>query len=254
MVESRGSRVESRPDDARLFFHPRPSPLVSRRAFTLIELLTVIAIIGALAAMLLAVAGPIKRQQYKFQARAEMEKLATAIDRYKATYGFYPPDNHNNQTNRYLIHQLYFELTGTTNLNAAAPEYRSLNDPSIPDLAGAQVNSAFGVGGFMNCSKPGSGEESGTARNFLPDLKEKQVWNKFTNNSVPVTLLITAVGGPDADYQPLNQPDLNPWRYNSSNPTNNPGSYDLWIQLVIGRKTNLVCNWSKQVQINSPMP
>ena len=30
--------------------------------------------------------------------------------------------------------------------------------------------------------------------------------------------------------------DLNPWRYNSSNPTNNPGSYDLWIQLVIARK------------------
>jgi len=47
---------------------------------------------------------------------------------------------------------------------------------------------------------------------------------------------------------------LNPWRYNSANPTNNPGSYDLWIQLKIGGKTNLISNWSKQAQINSPLP
>ena len=25
-------------------------------------------------------------------------------------------------------------------------------------------------------------------------------------------------------------------------------------QLVIGGKTNLICNWSKQVQINNPLP
>jgi hypothetical protein len=47
---------------------------------------------------------------------------------------------------------------------------------------------------------------------------------------------------------------VNPWRYNSSNPTNNPGSYDLWVQLSIAGKTNLICNWSKQVQIGSSLP
>jgi prepilin-type N-terminal cleavage/methylation domain-containing protein len=237
-------------------------------AFTLIELLTVIAIIGALAALVLAVTPGVKKKLYIYQARAEMERIATAIDRYKAAYGFYPPDNHINQTNRFLIHQLYYELTGTKNISSnspsATPEYQSLNDPSIPNLSSAQVTDAFGVGGFMNCTKPEGGEEAGTARNFLPDLKAKQVWNKFTNNNAPVTLLITAVGGPDVTYKPLNQENLNPWRYNSSNPTNNPGSYDLWIQLSIGAATNttthtygplyLICNWSKQVQVNSPMP
>ena len=69
-----------------------------------------------------------------------------------------------------------------------------------------------------------------------------------------MTLLICSVGGPDAIYHPLGVQDLNPWRYNSLNPTNNPGSYDLWIQLRIGGKTNLICNWTKQVQINSPLP
>ncbi len=47
---------------------------------------------------------------------------------------------------------------------------------------------------------------------------------------------------------------MNPWRYNSANPTNNPGSYDLYIQLRIAAKNYLICNWSKQVQINNPLP
>lgn len=253
--ERRASSVKRKPNTAPTeSLNSQPSTLSQLRAFTLIELLTVIAIIGALAAMLLAVAGPVKKRQYIFQTRAEMERLVTAIDRYKAACGFYPPDNHIQQTNRFLIHQLYYELTGTTNRDVNNPDYLSLNDPSIPNLSGAQVTLAFGVGGFMNCSKPGGGEEVGAAKNFLPDLKAKQVWNKFTNNNTPVTLLICSVGGPDANYQPLNQLDLNPWRYNSSNPTNNPGSYDLWVQLVIGKQTNLICNWSKQVQINSPLP
>ena len=115
-----------------------------------------------------------------------------------------------------------------------------------------------GVGGFMNCTKPGAGEDSSAARNFLPDLKPKQIWPQpgYTNNTATegVNLLICSVGGPDATYQPLGQQDMNPWRYNSSSPTNNPGSYDLWVQLYLAGKTNLICNWSKQVQINSPLP
>ena len=42
---------------------------------------------------------------------------------------------------------------------------------------------------------------------------------------------------------------LNPWRYVSSNPTNNPGSYDLWVDLLIAGVTNRVSNWSQQPQL-----
>ena len=62
-------------------------------AFTLIELLTVISIIGVLAALLFPVLKGVKRQQFIRNAQAEMAQLETAIERYKATYGFYPPDN-----------------------------------------------------------------------------------------------------------------------------------------------------------------
>jgi prepilin-type N-terminal cleavage/methylation domain-containing protein len=223
-------------------------------AFTLIELLVVIAIMGVLAALLLPVVAAVKKHQYIYNTQTQMAQLETAIDRYKAAYGFYPPDNQLTPANP-LVNQLYYELTGTTNLDVNTPNYQSL-DGAPPTLTGVSVNNAFGVAGFMNCSKSGSGEDASAARNFLPDLKPNQVWN-YTNPppaTEGVKLLIGSVGGPDATYQPMGHQDLNPWRYNSSNPTNNPGSYELWMQLVIGRQTNLICNWTKQVQINSPLP
>ena len=39
---------------------------------------------------------------------------------------------------------------------------------------------------------------------------------------------------------------INPYRYNSSSPTNNPRSYDLWIDVLIGGKINRISNWSEQ--------
>ena len=109
----------------------------------------------------------------------------------------------------------------------------------------------------MNCSKPGSSEDARPAQRFLTGLKSSEL-TVYTNNSqrYPIKLIITSVGGPDTTYHPLGTGALgiNPWRYNSSNPTNNPGAYDLWIQLSISGKTNLICNWNKQVQYNSPLP
>jgi prepilin-type N-terminal cleavage/methylation domain-containing protein len=220
--------------------------------FTLIELLVVIAIMAALAALLLPVVGAVKKHQYIFSAQAEMAKLETAIDRYKATYGFYPPDNRQSPPNP-TINQLYYELVGTTNADVNSPSYRPLDGQGLTLSDATYVGNGFGVGGIMNCSKPGGGEDAATAKNFLPDLKPNQM-GTTTSHGVPVTILITADGGPDVTYMPLGQSGINPWRYNSSNPTNNPGSYDLWVQLSIAGKTNLICNWSKQVQIGSSLP
>jgi prepilin-type N-terminal cleavage/methylation domain-containing protein len=230
------------------------STLSQLRAFTLIELLVVIAIMGILAALLFPVVGAVKKHQYINHTQAEMAKLETAIENYKSAYGFYPPSPTNSPTAgnpSSYVNQLYYELEGTTNNSGV---YQTLDGSA--QINASDVPTAFsGVGGFVNCSKLGGGEDASVARNFLPDLKPNQVWLRYTNANVGVNLLIGSVGGPHAQYQPLNQQDLNPWRYNSSNPTNNPGSYELWIQLVFAPgQTNLICNWTKQVQINSPLP
>jgi prepilin-type N-terminal cleavage/methylation domain-containing protein len=221
--------------------------LKKQNGFTLIELLVVIAIMAALAALLLPVAGAVKKHQYINNAQAEMAKLETAIDRYKSAYGFYPPDDHLSSTNQGVINQLYYELVGTV-YNPTNTTYTTLDGST--QISANDVGKAFGVGGLMNCTKPNGDENASAAKNFLPDLKPNQT-TVISNNQVPVTVLITAVGGPDTTYQPLGVQDKNPWGYNSSSPTNNPGSYDLWVQLSISGKKNLICNWSKQVQINN---
>jgi prepilin-type N-terminal cleavage/methylation domain-containing protein len=267
-IKSDGRRVAGGAgDDVRSLWHPSRSSLEtpaptkrpsrhaqrglqpSRPAFTLIELLVVIAIMAVLAALLLPVAGAVKKRQYINHAQAELASLETAIERYKAAYGFYPPDSTNP-----LVNQLFFELVGTTNTGSGAtPFYLTLDNHG--QMGASAVNNIFGAGGFMNCTKPNGGEDASAARDFLPDVKLSQM--AFLTN-IPATytnvIIITAVGGPDTTYQPLGAQDLNPWRYISSSPTNNPGSYDLWVQLSISGKKYLVCNWNSQVQRDSPLP
>jgi hypothetical protein len=38
--------------------------------------------------------------------------------------------------------------------------------------------------------------------------------------------------------------EINPFRYVSSVATNNPETFDLWVDVIVGSKTNRVCNWS----------
>jgi hypothetical protein len=150
-------------------------------------------------------------------------------------------------------------LIGTTNTSISPLTFQPLDGAAA--LNTSQLNTIFGnVTAILNCSKHNSsGEDSQPARSFIHELKPGQT-GTYTGSGgraggASAILLVGSIGGPDQSYQPLTPNSVsNPWRYNSSSPTNNPGAYDLYIQLVIGGKTNLVCNWSKQVQINSPLP
>jgi len=225
----------------------RKSKTRNAGAFTLIELLVVIAIMGILAALIVPVMSSMKRTAYINKARAEMAQLETAIDGYHAAYNFYPPGNANatpaNLTPA-LVNPLYYELAGTTNTGGS---FTTLDGSAT--ISPATATSAFGVAGFVNCTT-GSGEDARAAKNFLLDLNAKQI-----GTADGITNLVCSVGGPDQNYTPMgaSYPGVNPWRYLYPG-ANNPNGYDLWIQLVIGGHTNLVCNWSSQVQINSPMP
>lgn len=71
------------------------SPLIPRersayQAFTLIELLTVIAIIGILAAITFGVSKGVRERANISRAQTELAALATALEAYKRQYGDYP--------------------------------------------------------------------------------------------------------------------------------------------------------------------
>lgn len=63
-----------------------------RRAFTLVELLIVIVIIGMLVALLIPAITGVIRRSAEFQAGTEVAKLGQAVEAYKTEHGDFPPD------------------------------------------------------------------------------------------------------------------------------------------------------------------
>jgi prepilin-type N-terminal cleavage/methylation domain-containing protein len=68
----------------------KPSGKISKRAFTLVELLTVMAIIGILAAITMGIYGAVKRKGVEFRLKAELAAIELALEAYKAQ-----PENNN---------------------------------------------------------------------------------------------------------------------------------------------------------------
>jgi prepilin-type N-terminal cleavage/methylation domain-containing protein len=217
---------------------------LQRAAFTLIELLIVIGIIVLLAGMLFTAIPAIQRVKTTSRLKNEMTQIQTAIDAYKAKKGFYPPDNPGNPT----TNQLYYELIGTrfTNDTSVSPSgyYFYAIDGSARILTNA-MPMVFGTGstimGFANCTH-GSGDDLVRAENFFKGgLRSGQFFATITTSGgASPSVLGSAIDGP----LPQMIGKVNPWRYNSTNPTNNPGTYDLWIDYSFGGKTNRICNWS----------
>ena len=222
------------------------SKTFSTAAFTLIELLVVISIISVLAGLIIGGLGAAKKKQNRDTARAELEQIKAAIDSYHDKYGSYPPNNQNPGVagvpgyDPYMMNPLYYELSGV-NYNKLTDTYTTLDGTA--SINGTDYKTAFGMSAIGNVSK-GGGEDAVAARNFLTGLKSKQINDNVTNTGIRTTVLVTSVGGPDDNYKPLGVSALNPFSYNSTNPTNNPSSYDLWVDLVIGGKTNRINNWN----------
>ncbi|HEV2452844.1 MAG TPA: prepilin-type N-terminal cleavage/methylation domain-containing protein [Verrucomicrobiae bacterium] len=217
-------------------------------AFTLIEILVVIAIAVIIAGLLITAGGQVVQKSNINRAISERDQLETAIEAYRAKYGYYPPSN---AFGNALTNQLYYELLGTTaNVENGVTNFTTLDGGS--QISAPAVASTFGVSAFMNCSK-GGGDDSIPAQTFLSGLKAGEIASNGAVNVI-VTAANSDVGySPMPGFHPLAGRQANPWRYVYPG-TNNPSSYDLWVQVFVGNKTNLICNWAKQPQLNVPMP
>lgn len=102
-----------------LFRVARDRRLRDSGAFTLIELLTVIAIIGILAAILIPTVSSARAATNKAKTRAQFSQWAIAIEAFRQEYGYYPTFDTTNKVNgganmtATALHRFHDTLVGT---------------------------------------------------------------------------------------------------------------------------------------------
>ena len=93
-------------------------------AFTLVELMVVVAVIGIIAGIVLAAAGGAQKKAARDQAKAEIRSICVALEAYKNRVGFYPQARPNPSTTALftnLTNFMTFKTSQTTNNQVLDP-------------------------------------------------------------------------------------------------------------------------------------
>lgn len=236
--------------------------------FTLIELLIVISVMAILAGMLLPVSGAASRRYKISRVTGELHQIATSIETYKMDVGSYPPDHESlknqvisgdrftiakkdryaNRKDNPLYFQyagespLFYELSGATFQNGQFFVNR-MHDVISPSL----LKKTFGVSGIQNSARQPSDIPYRSAHLRPSQHKE---WYTGSQNE-DVELLVVPVKGATNLTQRVDGaapvPNaLNVWYYDSSSTNRqNRATFDLWAEIVVGRRTNIIGNWKE---------
>ncbi len=181
-------------------------------------MLTVIAIIGILAGIIIAVLPAVSGAKVRKSVQAQMQQMITVIDHYKEVKGFYPPDNRNNNAGTgYYMTPLYYELIGGQPISVGP----------------------LGVAGVINTANE--------RKNFFPNVKENQYLEIDAGGSRVRVLGVKTRGPLAAPFD-----DFCPWQYrvapsDTQDPSfHNPNSYDLWVEVLVNGERTKIGNWKEK--------
>jgi len=175
-------------------------------AFTLIEMLVVIAVIAILAGIIVAALPSISGKRVRSRVTAEMSALETVIQSYKEKKGFFPPGTNT----------LYYELTG-----------QAITDPTVKTFLGLSADAQI-----VN-----SGAED--SFNFYKSIRPSQIVTTNLNNDPTKQATLLAVRTKAADGS-----DAAVWNYDSMSDTrHNHDSFDLWVDVLVNGRPQRIGNW-----------
>ena len=220
------------------------------RAFTLIELLVVIAIIGILAGLLIPLAGIATAKMRLSRVQTELNSYVSAIETYKLETGEYPPDNGllrdmNTQLPQYrsnaALNVLYYELRGAIFTNANnTPSY--IVPPTNQVVRASDFATAFNINGIRNSARVKNDIDY---KGFNPkDAQYDKVFRGHVGNVENLDILVVPVPGPLMLFGADGKMKINPWFYDASSTNrHNKAGFDLWAEILVGGKTNVIANW-----------
>jgi prepilin-type N-terminal cleavage/methylation domain-containing protein len=139
--------------DATLFTRhaKKEKPLAS---FTLVELLTVIAIIAILAALTLAAAQGVMTQAARSRAKTEIQAMSTALEGYKTDNGAYPSTHTFSSTNAYT-QSSGSEYQGSSQLlYQALSGYANYYDTAVAGTRSYMTFKTAQLGGYKSGTGP----------------------------------------------------------------------------------------------------
>jgi len=236
-------------------------------AFTLIEMLVVIGIIGALAALILNLAPMASEAKKNKLVEAQKNALITMIDAYKDKMGSYPIDNtwNTNQFNYDMgssrTNLLFYELAGVTYQNILAKGkagYAALDGKNnvFSSTIEKYMGQGSGIANSINSQKfytlPLEPRAVPLRSNepFKPIPGSDKLDPNYTpdNPNAGVMLLTVPVSlekDPYNSYKATPTGFFNSWFYDcSSTNRHNPESYDLWAIYSVGNKIVTNGNWN----------
>jgi len=236
-------------------------------------MLTVIAVVGVLATLVIGLSSRVGTQGKDSRTRAMLRELEVAIEDYKETIGYYPPGNPNSA----LMSPLYYELVGTKMLEEIPGDPGSIAYYVPAEgtfLKPFYASRYFDIEGFVNTisfnddKQVRSFMQPGKRQNAMivsPEMSIDSTEPIIKLMTVPVTWPVSAntqpllkqVGGFLNHSASMQVRTVNPWRYVSLNPLHNPQRYDLWAEIWSGKgkdadgvlydEVRIISNWSDDV-------